>query len=86
MHFPTCSTLLAASALFGAVLGVPSNDEVPYTRSYFYVGGNYVDDGAGGHIFSDQMYVEKLTPIGGTNQTLPLVFIHGQGQTGTVSR
>lgn len=51
-------------------------------RSYFYVGGNYVEQGSG-HVFSNQMYVERLVPLKPT-QTWPLVFIHGQGQTGTV--
>ena len=59
--------------------------EVPYIRTYFYAGGKYVDDGAGGHIFRDQMYVEKLVPSTGVTQETPIVFIHGQGQTGTVS-
>jgi hypothetical protein len=67
-----------------------TSQETPVIREYFYVGGRYVDDGTGTgqHIFQDQMYVEKLrlaiscpkaSPIS------PLVFIHGQGQTGTVS-
>ena len=58
--------------------------ETPYTRSYFYIGGEYVDDGSGGHVFRDQMYVEQLAPISGATQKFPLVIIHGQGQTGTV--
>lgn len=53
------------------------------SQEYFYVGGKYSNTIAG-HVFVDQMYVEKLIP---TNpcQPYPLVFIHGQGQTGTVS-
>lgn len=43
-----------------------------------------MDDGAGGHIFRDQMYVEKLQPAGGATNKTPVVFIHGQAQTGTV--
>lgn len=61
-----------------------SNEEVPYVRNYFYVGGNYVSDGSGGHGFQDPMYVERLTPIGGPKKQTPLVFIPGAGQTGTV--
>jgi hypothetical protein len=52
-------------------------------REYFYVGGSYVNTSTG-HIFANQMYVEKLIPKK-TTQTYPLVFIHGQAQTGTVS-
>ena len=51
-------------------------------REYFYVGGNYIETN-NGHIFVNQMYVEKLTPVKPC-QPYPLVFIHGQGQTGTV--
>jgi hypothetical protein len=60
------------------------NEEAPYVRNYFYVGGNYVPDGSGGHAFQDQMYVEKLTPLGGARKQTPLVLIPGAGQTGTV--
>lgn len=63
---------------------VSAQSEVAATRTYFYVGGGYEDDGSGGHIFQDQMYVEKLessSPIG--NASDPIIFIHGQGQTGT---
>ncbi|PWI66724.1 hypothetical protein PCL_04862 [Purpureocillium lilacinum] len=55
----------------------------PHRRSYFYVGGGYADDGAGGHVLRDQMYVERLQPVGGVTQDTPLVLIHGQAQTGT---
>lgn len=54
-------------------------------RNYFYVGGRYVDNGKGGQIMEDQMYVERLTPAQGTSRTFPVIFIHGGGQTGTVS-
>lgn len=60
------------------------NEEAPYVRNYFYVGGKYVSDGSGTHGFQDQMYVERLTPIGGPKKQTPLVFIPGAGQTGTV--
>ena len=60
------------------------NEEAPYVRNYFYVGGKYVPDESGGHAFQDQMYVEKLTPLGGPKKQTPLVFIPGDGQTGTV--
>jgi hypothetical protein len=58
---------------------------VPSIRNYFYIGGGYADDDKGGHIFRDQMYVEQLKPVNGITQPTPLVIIHGQAQTGTVS-
>src|SRR6266536_2862172 len=59
--------------------------ELPCTRSYFYVGGRYTDTGAVEHIFQEQMYVEELDPISGPMKEYPLVFIHGNAQTGTGS-
>lgn len=62
-----------------------TSPETPVSREYFYSGGRYVDDGSGTgqHILQGQMYVEKLTPAASCPQPYPLVFIHGQGQTGT---
>ena len=37
------------------------------------------------HSFRDQMYVESLVPRGRVTQKYPIIFVHGQGQTGTVS-
>lgn len=61
--------------------------ESPSHRSYFYVGGQYMDDGKGEnqHVMAGQIYVEKLIPIDGVRRRWPLIFIHGAGQTGTVS-
>ncbi|TQN70279.1 putative secreted lipase [Colletotrichum shisoi] len=87
------AALLGQAAASPPRFGVPpaqpeTNDcvdsEAPYIRSYFYVGGGYVDDGSGGHIFRDQMYVEKLLPVHGVSQETPIVLIHGQAQTGSV--
>ena len=65
------------------------SQETPVSREYFYAGGRYVDDetGTGQHIFTNQMYVEKLSPavVVESPKTYPLVFIHGQAQTSTVS-
>lgn len=56
-------------------------------RTFFYVGGQYVDDERSNdqHEMTGQMYVERLLPIKGVKHPWPLVFIHGAGQTGTVS-
>jgi hypothetical protein len=89
--------MLFASLLVGVVLvisrgsagAVPLKEsrgisgEVAAVREYFYVGGSYVNTSSG-HLFSNQMYVERLTPLRPC-QPYPLVFIHGQAQTGTVS-
>ena len=55
-------------------------------RAYFYVGGMYVDDeiNHGERVLQGQMYVEQLTPLGGSRHPLPLVFVHGGGQTASV--
>jgi len=88
MRLITTATLLAAIsgsayADAGSVSAAPS--EVAAIRSYFYAGGGYAADGAGGHIFREQMYVERLQPAKGVTRPNPIVFIHGQAQTGTVS-
>ena len=60
--------------------------ETAAVRTFFYVGGGYTEDGTGGHIFKDQMYVEKLEPATSRRtkqKPSPIVLIHGQGQTGT---
>lgn len=75
--------LLALSILGTVVWGV---EETPHTRKVFYVGGSYVNDSSGNHVLTDQMYVEQLTPVGGSTKPHPLVFIHGLGQTGVVSQ
>jgi pimeloyl-ACP methyl ester carboxylesterase len=54
---------------------------VPHRRQYFYVGGEYIPGGTS-QIAHGQMYVEHLVPSQ-VNQTVPLVFIHGLGMTGT---
>ena len=66
---------------------VSATAESPYHRSYFYVGGEYVDAGSGNgeRVFTGQMYVEQLMPIDGVKHPWPIVFIQGAGQTGTVS-
>ncbi|KAH7411492.1 Alpha/Beta hydrolase protein [Cadophora sp. MPI-SDFR-AT-0126] len=56
--------------------------ETPHHRSYFYVGGDYLTTSSG-HILTDQMYVEKLTPVSGCTKPYPIIFIHGGAQTGT---
>jgi len=71
------------SILFSLIIStVIANDETLAIREYFYAGGSYVNTSAG-YIFTGQIYVEKLSPVQIT-QSHPIVFIHGQGQTGTV--
>src|ERR1700712_1993668 len=61
-------------------------EQTPHTRQYFYVGGEYVTATTGEHVMENEMYVEELSPVGGSTKPFPLVFIHGLGQTGTVSQ
>lgn len=60
-----------------------SSQETIHQRSYFYVGGEYMNTSTD-HVLQGQMYVEKLTPYDGCKQPYLIVFIHGNGQTGTV--
>lgn len=44
-----------------------------------------MQDGTGMHFIENQMYVEQLVPQSEAKQKEPIVFIHGQAQTGSVS-
>ncbi|KAL9623099.1 MAG: hypothetical protein Q9160_002613 [Pyrenula sp. 1 TL-2023] len=57
--------------------------EAAASREYFYVGGEYVSDNMGGHVYQGQMYVERLTSAASPRKPYPIVFIHGLGQTAT---
>ncbi|KAF7326892.1 AB hydrolase-1 domain-containing protein [Mycena venus] len=76
--------LLALSGLSGT-LGTPQLEPqvqgTLHRRTYLYVGQTYIPQG-NSSIAADQMYVEHLTPATIT-QPLPILFIHGQGMTGT---
>ncbi|KAK6196806.1 hypothetical protein LQW54_011167 [Pestalotiopsis sp. IQ-011] len=54
------------------------SSEAPYRRDHFYVGGRSLN-ATTGTLTVDQLYVEKLTPIGDSHKPNPLVFIHGGG-------
>lgn len=56
--------------------------ETGYRRDFFYVGGETVAT-AKGNITAHQLYVEKLSPLGGATHAHPLVFFHGGGFSGT---
>ncbi|KAF2234675.1 alpha/beta-hydrolase [Viridothelium virens] len=68
---------------FGAGTNASEPIEFPSSRTYFYVGGHYLSDGTDSDVYTDQMYVERLTPVAGTSRSEPIIFIHGQAQTGT---
>ncbi|KAK7757441.1 hypothetical protein SLS62_000456 [Diatrype stigma] len=70
----TAALVAAAVASYGAT---------PHLRETFFVGGEYADDGEGGHVIQGQMYVEHLTPATGHEaQPYPIIFIHGATRTG----
>ncbi|PQE14007.1 fusarubin cluster-esterase protein [Rutstroemia sp. NJR-2017a BBW] len=78
--------LLVCSLVRLAASSVPvytPHSEAYAARSYFYVGGQYITVSPNNTIYTDQMYVEHIVPSR-ILQPYPLVFIHGQGQTGTV--
>ncbi|KAL6236040.1 hypothetical protein BDW75DRAFT_124476 [Aspergillus navahoensis] len=56
--------------------------EALHRRTYFYVGGEYVNT-TDGWMMHNQMYVEKLSPANGSTQLYPIVILHGGAQTGT---
>jgi hypothetical protein len=86
MYLSILGALFAATVgKLSDAVGVRRGTEIPAIRSFFYVGGRYVDDGDGGHVFRDQMYVERLVPATGAWKDTPIVMIHGVAQTGTVS-
>jgi hypothetical protein len=61
------------------------SSEAPYRRDSFYIGGNYVPyANTNQSITIGQVYVEKLTPLAGPNQTYPLVFISAAIPAGSV--
>ncbi|KAE8385407.1 Alpha/Beta hydrolase protein [Aspergillus alliaceus] len=72
---------LLISHVVHAVQGV--SGAAPHFRDYFYVGGEYVTDSSGDHYFHNQMYVERLSPVGESVQPYPVVLVHGGGQSGT---
>lgn len=80
---PHLSLLRALTASVG-LLGFVQTQDVPHFRTYFYVGGSYIEDASGQHYLHQQMYVEKLVPLAGVTQPYPIVFIHGWLQTATV--
>ncbi|PMD16165.1 hypothetical protein NA56DRAFT_581162, partial [Hyaloscypha hepaticicola] len=48
----------------------------------FYVGGEWIKTSAS-HVFQGQMYMERLSPVGGLSKPYPTIFLHGGAQTGT---
>ncbi|KAF3053943.1 hypothetical protein E8E11_011939 [Didymella keratinophila] len=60
-----------------------SSQESAYQRDTFYIGGGYVDSGIPGQqMWSDQIYVEKLTPAQKVNKRYPMVFVSAGVNTG----
>ncbi|KAK9589574.1 hypothetical protein V6Z98_008260 [Aspergillus fumigatus] len=84
-YFALSSTLMMANLYLLAIVFslVAVAVETPHRRTYFYVGGNYTLNNDGEHIITNQMYVERLTPVDGPRRQYPIVFIHGADQTAT---
>lgn len=60
-----------------------SSPESAYHRDVFYVGGGFVDSGIPGQqMWSDQIYVEKLTPTAKVKKPHPMVFVSAGVNTG----
>lgn len=74
----TCTGIQAVSAAC-------RSSESAMVRDFFYIGGEYVYESTyNSSIYSDQMYVEKLTLATGSNQTYPIVLINAGVPSGAV--
>lgn len=74
-------------AALAAAAAASASGATPHFRETFFIGGDYAEDGEGGHIIQGQMYVEHLTPASSYEpQPYPIIFIHGATRTGNVSR
>lgn len=60
-----------------------SSSESFYKRDVFWIGGEYVA-AAIGTLTYGQIYVEKLTPLGGVKKPWPIVLFHGGASSGAV--
>lgn len=84
MKFLALTTLTTLVALASSAMA--QLQEAQHKRTFFYVGGRYIDDGTGAQIMTDQMYVEHLSPLGippPFRPRYPIVFIHGKAMTGS---
>ncbi|EMD93359.1 hypothetical protein COCC4DRAFT_133438 [Bipolaris maydis ATCC 48331] len=60
-----------------------NSQESAYQRDFFYIGGGYVDSGIPDQqMWSDQLYVEKLTPAKKVDKPYPMVFVSAGINTG----
>lgn len=70
-----------------AALGSQQSAEALHRRQVFYLGAQYVTNSTTNFTTAvNQMYVEQLLPAAGVSQSNPIVFFHGGGFTGVVSR
>ncbi|KAI1855110.1 hypothetical protein JX265_012298 [Neoarthrinium moseri] len=79
------STTASATYCVGinAVRPQCKTQESAYYRDVFFLGGQYIPSGTS-FIMSDQLYVEKLTPLNGVDKPYPLVFISAGIPSGSV--
>ena len=82
-------------SIFAALISLPltvsisysNTSETYYQRNVFYAGGEYTfAPSINDTILVNQIYVEQLIPLGGRKYKYPIVFFHGYGVSGTVSR
>ncbi|ORY59290.1 Alpha/Beta hydrolase protein [Pseudomassariella vexata] len=77
MHTITNSLILILFASFT----LAAVNETQHARSYFFVGGEYVETTAG-TLIQNQMYVERLSPAH-ISRPYPIILMHCAGQDGT---
>jgi hypothetical protein len=77
-HYANCTGINAISPKC-------RSSETAYTRDFFYIGGQYANYAAlKSDIIINQMYVEKLTPIGGAQKPYPIVLFTAGVPSGAV--
>jgi hypothetical protein len=88
-HTPSKSSPPESHPTTGDCIGVNGispkcrSQESTYQRDFFYIGGGYVDSSIPGQqMWSDQLYVEKMTPASKVNKPYPIVFVSAGVNTG----
>jgi hypothetical protein len=82
----TVSVLCSDCSGIKAISPKCKGPEAAYQREYFYVNGRYVFNATtNSTLMTWEMYVEKLTPLGGATQPHPVILMTAGVPSGAVS-